>query len=209
MGDRSKDERVDTTHYSKEDAKEAIDTLRLALTSSTDDFEEFRKLNDEAGENISRLIRGQSWSAGDILWLNQIRLDLVTARHIDRVQAVDDALHHIRVWQWGSRAAWVIGLHAIAWLLLMVFYPHVPIIQALFFRHPWFRKFLGLGYVDLALTMIPFFRGRLFQPFRASLVPVGALGAFHEQTYFDGCKLLPKDKRGTSRVASMKKDTRD
>jgi hypothetical protein len=198
LGDRSKDELPDTAHHSKEDAREAINALRLAFPSSMEDFEESRKLSNEAGENISHLIRGQSWSVSDVLWLKEIRLELVRARQEDRARAVDDALQRMRIWQWGVRAAEVIGLHTTAWLLLVILYPHVPIVQGLFFRHPWFRKFLGFGYVNLALTVIPVLRRRLFQPFGASLVPSGALGTFHEQTYFDGCKLLPKDKRGAS-----------
>ncbi|MEH2120783.1 hypothetical protein [Nostoc sp.] len=61
-------------------------------------------------------------------------------------------------------------IHAAFWLLLIFAYPKFPQVQAIFFWNPWVRRILGVGYVGFLLAWIPFFRRKLFEPFKPSLL---------------------------------------
>jgi hypothetical protein len=78
----------------------------------------------------------------------------------------------------------IILIHSAIWLLLIFAYPKFPQIQAIFFWNPWMRKFFGAGYVGFVLTWVPFFRKKLFEPFRESLLSDADLPNFNSQTYF-------------------------
>lgn len=70
------------------------------------------------------------------------------------------------------------------WVVLIFFYPNSSQVQAIFFWNPKIRKIMGLWYVDLALTWIPFLRYKLFIPFKESLLSDAYLDTFDPHTYF-------------------------
>ncbi|ERT04866.1 AAA domain family protein [Lyngbya aestuarii BL J] len=75
-------------------------------------------------------------------------------------------------------------LHVLFWTGLIFLYPKSPQVRATFFWNPKVRKIVGLWYVGLALTWVPFLRERLFEPFRESLLSDADLENFNPQTYF-------------------------
>ncbi|WP_413162711.1 HEAT repeat domain-containing protein [Capilliphycus salinus ALCB114379] len=74
-------------------------------------------------------------------------------------------------------------LHVLFWTGLIFLYPKSPQVRATFFWNPKVRKIIGLWYVGLALTWVPFLRERLFEPFRESLLSDADLENFNPQTY--------------------------
>ena len=83
-----------------------------------------------------------------------------------------------------QNSSFAILVHALFWTGLIFLYPKSPQIQAIFFWNPKVRKIIGLWYVDLALTWVPFLRSKLFEPFRESLRSDADLESFNPQAYF-------------------------
>ncbi|PSN15283.1 hypothetical protein C7293_07990 [filamentous cyanobacterium CCT1] len=81
-------------------------------------------------------------------------------------------------------------IHSLFWLALVAIYPTSPQVQAIFFWNPRVRKLFGLGYVELALTWVPWLRAKLFAPFRANLLAEADLGEGIEPVYFAGSDVL-------------------
>ncbi|NEQ87523.1 MAG: PBS lyase, partial [Moorea sp. SIO2I5] len=74
-------------------------------------------------------------------------------------------------------------IHVSCWLLLIIIYPRSLQVQALIWD--WkFRTIVGLGYISIALTWIPWLRYRLLAPFRQVLVADASLDSFDPQAYF-------------------------
>jgi len=73
-------------------------------------------------------------------------------------------------------------LHVLFWTGLIFLYPKSPQVRATFFWNPKVRKIVGLWYVGLALTWVPFLRERLFEPFRESLLSDADLENFKPHT---------------------------
>jgi len=122
------------------------------------------------------------------LW-DQIKKDFP-----DQARTLDDALRgHVRR-KWVIRGVAILCAHAAFWLLLIFAYPHLPMVQAVFFWNKWTRRMFGLGYVGLAITLIPCLRRRLFQPFRESLIPRRLVDGFNEASYFDQTEVTEKTK---------------
>ncbi|PSR17115.1 hypothetical protein C8255_14260 [filamentous cyanobacterium CCP3] len=86
-------------------------------------------------------------------------------------------------------------IHSLFWLALVAIYPTSPQVQAIFFWNPRVRKLFGLGYVELALTWVPWLRAKLFAPFRANLLAEVDLGKGIEPVYFAGSDVV---RRGDS-----------
>jgi hypothetical protein len=87
----------------------------------------------------------------------------------------------VRIINWIGKG-WLIQIGF--WVVLIFIYPNSSQVQAIFFWNPKVRKILGLWYVDLALTWIPFLRYKLFIPFKDSLVSDAHLDTFDAHTYF-------------------------
>ncbi|MEO1068460.1 MAG: hypothetical protein AAFW95_04985, partial [Cyanobacteria bacterium J06638_6] len=80
--------------------------------------------------------------------------------------------------------------HSLFWLALVAIYPTSPQVQAIFFWNPKVRKIFGLGYVELALTWVPWLRAKLFAPFRANLLAEADQGEAGEVAYFAGSDVV-------------------
>lgn len=120
------------------------------------------------------------WTSAELGLLRQHAKNLEST-HSPDAAAIRAVIVSIEWSHWIPRIelAWL--LHATFWVTLIFFYPRSPQIQAIFFWNPWVRKFLGLGYVNFALTWIPSLRDRLLAPFRQSLIAE----AFPEQLAID------------------------
>jgi hypothetical protein len=105
-------------------------------------------------------------------------------------------------WWWTAlNNVWkIVALQIAFWILLLYFYPRSPQVQAFFFWNRWARKFVGLGYVDLLLTWIPFLRNRLLTPFRDELVAEARIGDDNLKQYFDDVEVQEADTSSPIRI---------
>jgi HEAT repeat protein len=94
------------------------------------------------------------------------------------------------------RWSWRIVLVQIAfWILLLCFYPTSTQVQAFFFWNRWARKFFGLGYVDMCLTLIPLLRNCLLSPFREELLADARVGDKDLEEYFEDVQVQEEEKK--------------
>ena len=98
---------------------------------------------------------------------------------------------------WITRA-WLIQIGF--WIALIFIYPKSVQVQAIFFWNPKIRKILGLWYVDLALTWIPFLRRKLFVPFKESLLADAHLDTFDPNAYFADLHVKLEDSIDTKSI---------
>ncbi|MDF2389227.1 HEAT repeat domain-containing protein, partial [Nostoc ellipsosporum NOK] len=143
------------------------------------------KLRTELAQQISEVAANKkiTWKFHNINLLNQ---HLSNLRNINstHAQALQSVINNVEYWQWFFNARITIISHITFWLALIFAYPKFPQIQAIFFWNPWVRRILGVGYVGFLLTWVPFFRRKLFEPFKPSLLADARLDNFHEQAYF-------------------------
>ena len=131
--------------------------------------------------------RGQ-WSKDDAPHLEAlaVRLQFANPSEATEVRAVVAVLTAPRFTP-QQLATWLgegwLG-HAAFWLLLLFAYPYWSSVRAMFFWNPWVRRIAGAGYVGWLLTWVPFFRRRLFAPFRDTLLADAALDGFDPTAYF-------------------------
>lgn len=137
--------------------------IKSALTMA--DFTLLRKLND------------------------QLESDPVTETYTAAINEVIIAHEKTR---WLRTTGRILLVHALFWLGLIFIYPKSPQIQAIFFWNVWVRRLTGLGYVGFALTWVPYFRAKLFAPFKESLLADAALASFNLQAYFEDSELKSK-----------------
>jgi hypothetical protein len=152
----------------------------------------YRILEDALAENIALVA---DLNRGDWAGLEDLRL---LAKHVDNLRkahpvqagAVQGVITAHTYWRWLSRARWAVIAHLSLWLLLIFAYPYFPKVQAIFFWHPWVRRFMGFGYVGLLLVLVPFLRQRLLSPFREQLLADANLDGFSADGYFSRSEVL-------------------
>jgi hypothetical protein len=107
----------------------------------------------------------------------------------DEIFALSNALDTQLGREQRSGLAWklaaVLALHLLVWTLLFMAYPRSPAVQASVFWNPWVRKYLGLGYVQFLLLVVPPFTRRLLAPFADALAADGRLEDFRGDFYYD------------------------
>jgi HEAT repeat protein len=141
------------------------------------------KLRSDLAKQIAVVAKQVSWKPQDINLLQRHCDNLKQGGHSE-ADTVQSAINNVEFWQWFVRARITILTHAAFWLALIFAYPKFPQIQAIFFWNPWVRRILGVGYVGFLLTWVPFFRRKLFEPFKPSLLADAGLDNFHDQSYF-------------------------
>ena len=189
LGKRQLDELPEIGKLDQTAKIQAINALRIALHYP--DRKEFHEVAKEAAENIVRLVDSGGWKLDDVAWLETVRLD-VQRNQPSLALEVDKAIDRIQLSRVVRVLLWTLASHAAFWSVLIWLYPRYRIVQSLVFRHRWFRRFFGLGYVSVLLTIVPSLRRRLFAPFREVLIPPGALGNFDEASYFQHSQLVSK-----------------
>ena len=130
---------------------------------------------------------------GDRSLVQDLR-DQIKKEYPDQARTLDDALRGDVRRKWVIRGVLLVCAHAAFWLLLIFAYPRLPMVQGVFFRNKWTRRMFGLGYVGLAITLIPWLRRRLFQPFGKSLIPHSFVDGFNEASYFDQTEVIEENK---------------
>lgn len=112
----------------------------------------------------------------------------------DQAQSIAESIRLPVSRVWMARGLAVLSGHALFWALLIFAYPRSPMIQAVFFWNKWTRRMFGLGYVGLVITLVPWLRRRLFQPFRESLVPKRLMDGYDAASYFDETEVIEEGK---------------
>jgi HEAT repeat protein len=122
------------------------------------------------------------------------REKVFSEKQISDVQVYLNSLKQEKQSRWQTQIIKVIGqgwlVHIGFWILLITVYPQYSWVQAIFFWNPKVRKIMGLWYVDLALTWIPYLRSKLFAPFSDSLLSDAYLDVFNSQAYFSDSEVI-------------------
>ncbi|MBD2438111.1 HEAT repeat domain-containing protein [Nostoc sp. FACHB-110] len=146
------------------------------------------RLQQDLASQIAVVARKVSWQPQDILLLETHYNNLKNAGY-NEADSLQSVIVNLKGWQWFFNARITIISHAAFWLALIFAYPKFPQVQAIFFWNPWVRRILGVGYVGLLITWVPFFRRKLFEPFKPSLLADARLDNFQEQSYFPESKV--------------------
>jgi len=151
---------------SHRELRDTLDVFRQ-IWNSTESTPECRH---DLQEQIARVAEEgkKEWTIQDltILLLHAKILESVGSPNAAAVRNVAFSIGLYDWLQWLQRV-WL--LHAAFWIVLIFLYPRLPQMQAFFFWNPWIRRFAGFGYINFALTWVPFLRNRLFAPFKQSL----------------------------------------
>jgi HEAT repeat protein len=106
---------------------------------------------------------------------NQVELLSKAAGTLDAVGSTQAAALRARIRSLDTQhyfrdAIILLGLHATFWGWLFFLYPWSPHVQALVFWNRAVRRYLGLGYVEVLILLIPAARRRLLTPFEAAFI---------------------------------------
>ncbi|NEO48350.1 MAG: PBS lyase, partial [Moorea sp. SIO4A3] len=171
-------------HQNKDQAinhQEGLDVLNL-FAQIWEPSQDLPKLRKDLERQIAVVVNHVRWKQADIDLLKQHYHNLKQAdsRLAADVKAKIIALETQQRFLIGFKI-WLV--HVSGWLLLIIIYPRSPQVQGLIWDRK-FRTIVGLGYISIALTWIPWLRYRLLAPFRQVLVADASLDSFDPQAYF-------------------------
>ncbi|MDZ8264373.1 HEAT repeat domain-containing protein [Nostoc sp. ChiQUE01b] len=146
------------------------------------------RLREDLAKQIAVVARKVHWQPQDIVILETHYNNLKKAGY-NEADSLQSVIVNLKTWQWLFNARTTILIHAAFWLALIFAYPKFLQVQAIFFWNPWVRRILGVGYVGLILTWVPFFREKLFEPFKPSLLADAGLDNFNPEAYFPNSKV--------------------
>ncbi|MBN4000610.1 HEAT repeat domain-containing protein [Nostoc sp. LPT] len=149
---------------------------------------DLERLQQDLAKQIAVVARKVHWQPQDIVILETHYNNLKNAGY-NEADSLQSVIVNLKTWQWLFNARTIILIHATFWLALIFAYPKFPQVQAIFFWNPWVRRILGVGYVGLILTWVPFFREKLFEPFKPSLLADAGLDNFNPEAYFPNSKV--------------------
>ncbi|WP_133510983.1 ATP-binding protein [Candidatus Thiosymbion oneisti] len=185
----------------RNDNQAAHQTLKMFAETwkATDDFSNTRR---ELADRIRRLvdIRQGKWNTRDKPLLEELKRGLQQAGF--PTGDIDWAIIRIDPFVWLTISGKILAAHALFWALLILLYPWVRMVQALFFWNPWIRRIAGLGYVGLLLAWIPWLRRLLFAPFRVPLLADAALDTFKDDRYYPS-SLARREQDGVESARSV------
>ena len=142
---------------------------------------------------ISHLAREVKWEKSDQEILKRAEKKLSGFNFRDQADVVKNKIEEIEGNQVLKKSVLIVlgivGGHVLFWITLIGLYPNSLRVQSIFFWNSWPRRILGFGYVGIILSCVPYFRTKLFAPFKDSLISSAALDTFDEQTYFDKSKV--------------------
>jgi hypothetical protein len=155
------------------------------------------KLRADLARLIAKAAELVPWEIADLSLLrgHYNNLDVAKSPSSAVVKNVIDSLEKRR---WVIRSAYTWSAHLVFWLLLIFFYPISPRVRAIFFWNPWVRRIVGLGYIGLALTWIPFLQKKLLQPFKIAMLSDADLDSFDDNLYFDDIEIVSEHSREKS-----------
>lgn len=123
----------------------------------------------EVGNRVDEIVQAEPFQVADLELIEDVRALLEQAKH-PAAERMARTMYPLKVLRYGGTFAQIIGLHALAWIVLLIAYPHSRMLRAFIFWHPWARKIAGLGYMELVLCHVSFVRTRLLAPFKDRLV---------------------------------------
>ncbi|MEH2258440.1 HEAT repeat domain-containing protein [Nostoc sp.] len=162
-------------------------TLKI-FTQAWEPSRDLARLREDLAKKIAVVARKVHWQRQDIVILETHYNNLKNAGY-NEADSLQSVIVNVKTWQWLFNARTTILIHAAFWLALIFAYPKFPQVQAIFFWNPWVRRILGVGYVGLILTWVPFFREKLFEPFKPSLLADAGLDNFNPEAYFPNSKV--------------------
>ncbi|WP_366914243.1 HEAT repeat domain-containing protein [Mastigocoleus sp. MO_188.B34] len=164
-----------------DEAKETLEIF-LEVWKPTKDL---RRLRNDLADKIGRIAKDKSvtWKALDISLLQKHHDNLKTAGY-NEADTIQRIINNLQFWKWFFIAKDIILIHLAIWLILTLIYPTFTPVLAPLFWNPWLRRILGFGYIGLLLTLVPWSRERLLQPFKPLLLGDAGLDNFVEQGYF-------------------------
>ncbi|MBH8554593.1 HEAT repeat domain-containing protein, partial [Nostocaceae cyanobacterium CENA357] len=166
---------------------EGVKTLEI-FRDAWKPSQDLTRLQQDLARQIAVVARKVSWQQQDILILETHYHNLKNAGY-NEADSLQSVIINFKGGQWFFNATITILTHAAFWLALIFAYPKFPQVQAIFFWNPWVRRILGMVYVGFLLTWVPFFRRKLFEPFKPSLLADAGLDNFHDQSYFPESKV--------------------
>ncbi|NEQ82580.1 MAG: HEAT repeat domain-containing protein, partial [Moorea sp. SIO2I5] len=161
--------------------QEGVKVLNL-FANIWEDSQDLPKLRKDLERQIAEVVNKVNWKQTDMDLLKQ---------HYKNLKSIDSQLAaavNAQIIALEGKHWFLIGfkvwlVHVSGWLLLIIIYPRSLQVQALIWD--WkFRTIVGLGYISIALTWIPWLRYRLLAPFRQVLVADASLDSFDPQAYF-------------------------
>ncbi|NEP25534.1 HEAT repeat domain-containing protein [Moorena sp. SIO3I6] len=161
--------------------QEGLDVLNL-FADIWEDTQPLSKLRKDLERQIAIVVNKVNWKQAD--------MDLLK-KHYKNLKSIDSQLAaavNAKIIALEGKHWFLIGfqvwlVHVSGWLLLIIIYPRSLQVQGLIWD--WkFRTIVGLGYISIALTWIPWLRYRLLAPFRKVLVADASLDSFDPQAYF-------------------------
>ncbi|WP_293076001.1 HEAT repeat domain-containing protein, partial [Moorena sp. SIO3H5] len=161
--------------------QEGLEVLNL-FADIWEDTQPLSKLRKDLERQIAIVVDKVNWKQADMDLLKKHYKNL---KSIDSQLAADVKAKIITLerqhWFLIGFKVWLI--HVSCWLFVIIIYPRSAQVQALIWD--WkFRTIVGLGYISIALTWIPWLRYRLLAPFRQVLVADASLDSFDPQAYF-------------------------
>ena len=164
-----------------DEAKETLEVF-LEVWKPT---KELRRLRNDLADKIGRIAKDKSftWKALDISLLQKHHDNLKIAGY-NEADTIQRIINNLQFWKWFFITRNIILIHLAIWLTLILIYPTFTPVLAPLFWNLWLRRILGFGYIGLLLTLVPWFRERLLQPFKPLLLADAGLDNFVEQGYF-------------------------
>ncbi|NEQ84144.1 MAG: HEAT repeat domain-containing protein [Moorea sp. SIO2I5] len=161
--------------------QEGLDVLNL-FADIWEPSQDLSKLRKDLERQIAIVVDKVNWKQAD--------MDLLKEHH-HNLKSIDSQLAaavNAKILALEGQHWFLIGfkiwlVHVSGWLLLIIIYPRSPQVQGLIWDRK-FRTIVGLGYISIALTWIPWLRYRLLAPFRQVLVADASLDSFDPQAYF-------------------------
>ena len=143
-------------------------------------------LRRQVAAGVESIVNAQAaqFSLKDVPLIDDWILNLKRAHFGGEAASLRDVRDRIEDVSKAKKGAIVIAGHIGLWILLLWAYPRWRPVQSFFFWNRWGRRFVGLGYVGLLITYVPWLRQRMFVPFQPSLVQRGALSGFDASSYF-------------------------
>ncbi|MBD2456062.1 HEAT repeat domain-containing protein [Nostoc sp. FACHB-87] len=166
----------------KPERAQAVKTLEV-FRDVWQPSKDLTRLQQDLASQIAVVSRKVAWQPQEITILETHYHNLKKAGY-NEADSLQSVIINLKGWQWFFNARITVISHAAFWLALIFAYPKFPQVQAIFFWNPWVRRILGVGYVGFLLTWVPFFRRKLFEPFKPSLLADAGLDNFHDQSYF-------------------------
>ncbi|WP_170113199.1 toll/interleukin-1 receptor domain-containing protein [Ahniella affigens] len=175
----------------QQSTRDRIAAITGLLTPIADPDRTDRRLYSEAARKMLELIGQEHWTPADESALTTWRELLESVGETAYAEQIDRILRQIKGVSYLRWLGWLLLANAAFWCVVMLLYPRVRFLQSGLIWNRWVRRLLGLGYVGLLLRVVPALARRLFAPFRAALVPPGALTGFQTQSYYNRCQMRP------------------